>query len=205
VRNVGRAGRRRGGFVGAVAAVVFLAATGDGLAEERLRAGMWDVTLAGGYAVSHQVGPAKGLESVETLQFLPHLGYVVTDEHGSGRLRGNFELLAEPAVLRLDASHATTVAGLSALGRWIFATGPLVRPYLEAGLGVLGGEIDLRHSNCDVNFLVQAGVGAMLFLSDRAALTAAYRYQHISNGDQCSKNIGINSSAIVVGISYFFP
>jgi opacity protein-like surface antigen len=191
--------------VGAVAVVVFLAAAGDGVAQERLRAGIWDVTLAGGYSVSHQVGPAHGLESVEMLQFLPHLGYVVTDEHGSGWLRGNFELLAEPAVLRMDASHSTTVAGLSAPVRWIFATGPRVRPYLEAGLGVLSGEVDLSRSNCDVNFLVQAGVGAMLFVSDRAALTAAYRYQHISNGDRCSTNIGINSSAVVVGISYFFP
>jgi opacity protein-like surface antigen len=191
--------------VGAVTAVVFLAVAGEGLAQERLRAGIWDVTVAGGYAVSHQVGPAKGLESVETLQFLPHLGYMVTDEHGPRWLRGNLELLAEPAVLRLDASNSATVAGLSTLVRWIFATGPVVRPYVEAGLGVLGGEIDLRQSNCDVNFLVQAGVGAMLFVADRAALTAAYRYQHISNGDQCSKNIGINSSAIVVGVSYFFP
>ena len=56
-----------------------------------------------------------------------------------------------------------------------------------------------------MNFLVQAGAGAMLFVSDRAALTAAYRYQHISNGDRCSTNIGINSSAVVVGISSFFP
>jgi opacity protein-like surface antigen len=166
---------------------------------------MWDVTLAGGYSVSHQVGPANGLESVETLQFLPHLGYVVTDEHGSGWPRGNFELLAEPAVLRPDASNSTTVAGLSALVRWIFTTGPLVRPYLEAGLGVLSGEIDRSRSTCDMNFLVQAGAGAMLFVSDRTALTAAYRYQHISNGDRCFPNIGINSSAVVVGISYFFP
>ena len=56
-----------------------------------------------------------------------------------------------------------------------------------------------------MNFLVQAGAGAMLFVSDRTAFTAAYRYQHISNGDRCSPNIGINSSAAVVGISYFFP
>ena len=191
--------------MGAVAAMAFLTAPGDGLAQQPLRAGMWDVTLAGGYSVSHQVGPANGLESVEALQLLPHLGYVVTDEHGSGWPRGNFELLAEPALLRLDARDSTTVAGLSALARWIFATGPLVRPHLEAGLGVLSGEIDRSRSTCDVNFLVQAGAGAMLFVSDRTALTAAYRYQHISNGDRCSPNIGINSSAAVVGISYFFP
>ena len=170
-----------------------------------MRAGTWDVTLAAAYSVSHQVGPATGLESVETLQFLPHLGYVMTDERGSGWLRGSFEVLAEPAILSLDAGQSPAVAGLSALGRWVFATGPPVRPYLEAGLGVLGGEIDRRRSTCDVNFLLQAGAGAMLFVSDRTALTAAYRYQHVSNGDQCSKNIGINSSAVVVGISYFFP
>ena len=166
---------------------------------------MWDVTLAGGYSVSHQVGYANGLESVETLQFLPHLGYVVTDEHGSGWLRGNLELLAEPAVLRLEASNSDTVAGLSALVRWIFAIGPLVRPYLEAGRACSAGDIDRSRSTCDVNFLVQAGAGAMLFVSDRTAVTGAYRYQHISNGDRCSPNIGINSSAVVVGISYFFP
>ena len=128
--------------MGAVAAMAFLTAgPGDGLAQQPLRAGMWDVTLAGGYSVSHQVGPANGFESVEALQLLPHLGYVVTDEHGSGWSRGQLQLLAEPSLLRLDARDSTTVAGLSALARWIFATGPLVRPHLEAGLGVLSGEM----------------------------------------------------------------
>ncbi len=175
-------------------------------AEERFHSGSTELTVGGGYSFSHTTVGGSDVESVDGFQFLPHFGYFLTDEHGPGWLRGNFELLAEPTLVHLTSkSESATAVGLSALGRWLFATDWIVRPYLEAGLGVLGGQLDFRQTNCDVNYVIEGGPGVVVFLSERAAVTAGYRFQHVSNGGACDKNLGLNSSLFVVGLSYFFP
>jgi Lipid A 3-O-deacylase (PagL) len=117
---------------------------------------------------------------VTSVHLLPHVGYFVTGEIGEGALRGNFELLVEPTLIYLDASNSATVVGVAVLPRWLFAASPRVRPYLEMGAGVLAGEIDLRQTNCDVNFILEGGTGAMIFVAERVALTLGVRLQHVS-------------------------
>ena len=119
--------------------------------------------IAGGASVSHDLSRID-LDSFPSYELLPHVAYVVTDEQGSGWQRGNFQLLAEPALIQLDAEPSATVAGLSAVGRWLFAGTGVVRPFVELGFGVLGGQVDLRETNCDVNFLLQGGGGALFFV-----------------------------------------
>jgi lipid A 3-O-deacylase len=96
------------------------------------------------------------------------------------------------------------VSGAAILPRWVFAASPRVRPYLEAGAGILGGQINLPLRTCDVNFILEGGVGALFFVSERVALTAGARFHHVSNADLCSQNVGVNSVIGIVGISYFF-
>jgi Lipid A 3-O-deacylase (PagL) len=79
-----------------------------------------------------------------------------------------------------------------------------VRPYLEAGGGVLGGQVDLRQTNCDVNFILEGGGGAMIFMTEHVALTLGARLQHVSNAGLCNENDGINSVIGILGVSYFF-
>jgi hypothetical protein len=62
------------------------------------------------------------------------------------RVRGNLEVLVEPTLIYLDASTSATVVGVAILPRWVFAASPRVRPYLEAGAGIVGGRIDLRQT-----------------------------------------------------------
>jgi hypothetical protein len=170
----------------------------------RLGAGTKDVGLGGVVSISHDT--RDDLDRLTGLQLLPHVGYVVTDAAGPEMLRGNLEVLVEPTLLYLrDDTHAATTVGVSGLVRWIFAGSGRLRPYIEAGAGVLVGETDFRQTDCDVNFLLQAGPGLLVSLSDAAAVTVAYRFQHISNGGACSFNVGINSSALHVGVSYLFP
>jgi Lipid A 3-O-deacylase (PagL) len=166
---------------------------------ESIRAGALEWTLAAGGGASL---PNKELETVTSFHLLPHLGYFVTGEIGDGALRGNFELLVEPTLIYLDASNSATVLGVAVLPRWVFAAFPRLRPYVEAGGGVLAGQIDLRQTNCDVNFLLAGGGGAMVFLTERVALTFGARVQHISNADRCSQNEGLNSIIGLVGLSY---
>ena len=201
--------RPRTGFggwaVGMLVGMQLLGWEGGVLAEEKLRAGTKELSLAGGFSFSHNVPDTRNLETVRGFDALSHVGYVLTDEAGGGFIRGNFELLAEPTLIHLDASKSATIGGLAVLGRWVFAGGAVVRPYLEAGVGVLGGRTELRQTTCDVNFILQGGPGLMLFVSEQTALTIGYRFQHLSNGSKCAQNLGLNSSLFIVGVSYFFP
>lgn len=172
--------------------------------QERLRAGVVDLTVVGGYSVSHNISSIENLETVEGFHLIPHLGYVLTDEGGPDWVRGQFELVLEPSLIRLEASKSATVAGVAALGRWILDNGWRARPFFEAGLGVVSGHVNLRQTNCDVNFLVEAGPGLLYFLSPTTAVTVGYRFHHMSNAGICSKNIGLNSSLFTFGISYLF-
>jgi len=169
---------------------------------QSIPAGTLDWTLAIGGGASLDI-PDRAGETVTSVHVLPHLGYFLTGEVGEGLVRGNLELIAEPTLLYLDASNSATVVGLAVLPRWVFAATPRVRPYLEAGAGVLGGQIDLRQTNCDLNFMLEGGGGALIFLSEQVALTLGVRVHHVSNLDRCRNNEGLNSIIGIVGISYF--
>ena len=169
---------------------------------QSIGAGQLELTLAVGGGRSLPRDDPE-VQPVTSYNLLPHLGYFVTDEVGPRWVRGNLEILLEPTLIYLDGVRTATVVGAAVLPRWVFAVSPRVRPYVETGGGVVGGEVDLRQTNCDFNFLFEAGAGAMMFLTDRVALTVGARYHHLSNGDRCAKNAGINSVIGVVGISYF--
>ncbi len=197
-------GRRRSGgwLAGALSALVLAAWPGPAGGAERLQAGAMDLTLSGGYSIdlrTHREAPAA-----DGFHLMPHFGYVATDEHGPGWAAGNLELLAEPVLIHLDAPESATVGGLAALARWLFVGTGTVRPYVEAGGGVVLGRVNIRQTNCDVNFMLEGGPGLLVFVSRTTALSAGYRFQHFSNADRCSKNLGLNSSLFHVGISYFF-
>jgi len=186
------------GLLAALAALlpVRVAAAGDPLS-----AGATLMGLGGAFSVSHGV---EGLDTINGLQLLPHVGYVVADRFGTGSLRGAVEVMLEPTLMHLrTGGRSSTSVGASALGRWVLGESR-VRPYVEAGLGVLLGEGDLQHSDCSVNFLLQAGPGLLIVLSDTTTLAAGYRFQHVSNASMCDLNVGLNSSALYLGVSYRF-
>src|SRR5262249_6250343 len=121
------------------AGLVAVAALNATIAQaQSIPAGTFEVTIAAGGGGSLPKDDLH-LETVTTFHLLPHVGYFLTNEVGDGALRGNFEILAEPTLIYLDASKSATVGGVAILPRWVFAAFPPVRPYLEAGAGVVGG------------------------------------------------------------------
>jgi hypothetical protein len=183
-----------------------LAAGPAGAQAPRFKFGDVELTLAGGYSRTHTTVGEDETEDLDGFQFLPHVGIFLSDEHGEPGIRGNFKLVIEPTVVHLrNDSESGTAAGVTTLARWVFTTPWVVRPYAEVGLGVLGGNFDLRQTNCSINFIIEGGIGLLWFFTERTALTASYRFQHISNASTCDFNLGINSSLFILGVSYFFP
>ena len=170
---------------------------------QSIQAGTFELTLAGGFGESLSRNDPT-VKNVTSFHLLPHLGCFVTDEIGGLRvLRGNLEILIEPTLTYLGGTSSATVAGAALVPRWIFATSPLVRPYVEIGGGIVGGQVDLRQTDCDVNFIFETGAGVMLRVGEHVALTAGARYHHLSNANRCNENAGINSIVAIIGISYF--
>lgn len=67
------------------------------------------------------------------------------------------------------------------------------------------GETDLRVREIASTFtlMVQNGVGASVFVTDRMALYGSYRLQHVSNGNTASPNRGFEAHTGVIGVSIF--
>ena len=185
-----------------VVTVTLASATGA-RAQAPLAAGTKVLGLGGAISISHDT--RDEFDTVTGLELLPHVGYVLTEPLGPDWVRGSLQVLVEPVLLHLESEQgSSTVVGGSALARWLFSGTGRFRPYVEAGAGVLLGEMALPQTDCDVNFLLQGGPGLLVLLSDTTSLTVGYRFQHISNGRTCRLNASINSSALFLGVSYLF-
>ena len=71
---------------------------------------------------------------------------------------------------------------------------------------IFAGGTDLKVFEIDstFTFVVWAGVGASYFVTDRTALYAGYRYEHISNGGLDDRNRGLETNSGVFGVSFYF-
>jgi Lipid A 3-O-deacylase (PagL) len=122
----------------------------------------------------------------------------------SGAGRGALEVGFEPffqGYRNPDASFG----GLGLLLRYHFLALGRVVPYVEL-FGAAGGS-DLRIPEIDTTFtlMAQGGVGLSVFVSDRIAVYAGYRLQHVSNAHASQRNRGFEAHLGVAGVSFFFP
>ena len=95
-------------------------------------------------------------------------------------------------------------AGLSAHGRWHFLSLGRFVPYVELGAGAGGTDLNALEIDSTFAFLLSAGVGASIFLTDQIALYGGYRMVHISNGHTSRRNRGFEADTGVIGVSYYF-
>jgi lipid A 3-O-deacylase len=167
-------------------------------------AGTTELGIAGGYSVSFNDDRSPDLRTVYGTHGLLRIGQLVTDEHGLGIFRGNLELTLEPTYIHLHSQPSADVYGAALLGRWLLVGTGVVRPYLEVGGGVIGGRVGPRTGDCDPNFLLEGGPGLVFFVTEHTAIDMGARFHHISNGNRCVPNFGVNSVMGVVGVSYFF-
>jgi opacity protein-like surface antigen len=118
---------------------------------------------------------------------------------------GALELGLEPLYQHYTAPKQAFWAGLTAVGRYhLLPLGRFV-PYVEGGAAAGGTDLEISEINSSFAFLLFAGAGASVFLSDKTALYAGYRYQHVSNGNTSQPNRGFESHVVVGGISFYFP
>jgi lipid A 3-O-deacylase len=196
----------------------------ESLPASSLAAGAWDIGIwgQGGGSVS---GGTRNT-SVGDAGF--RIGKILTDEHGSGWVRGNLEyavdliplyVLSGPfkivpsgvGTCAVGAKCGPLLANETAYGggfnpfivRWNFTSGKRLAPFLELGGGVLFTNKDLPLASSNVNFTPQAAIGMNIFTRAKRAVSLDFRYEHISNAGLAKPNPGINTLQGGIGYHWF--
>ena len=119
-------------------------------------------------------------------------------------LYGAVEIGLEPLYQRYVEPRRRFWAGLSAVARYHFLSLGRVVPYVELAGSAGGTDLSLPEIRSNFAFLVFGGAGVSVFLTDKAAAYAGYRFQHVSNGNTSRPNRGFESNLAVLGLSLFF-
>jgi len=133
-------------------------------------------------------------------------GWILTQPHGPGFLKGRFEYAVDVVPLFMVFQRYNTAygAGFNPLGlKWDFAARGRIEPYLELGGGALFTNHQVPIGTSAVNFTPSAALG-MHVLDEKFAFSVEVRYLHISNAGLSDPNPGINTVQVRVGVGKFF-
>jgi lipid A 3-O-deacylase len=132
-------------------------------------------------------------------------GWILTNPHGPGFLRGRFEYAVDVVPLFLVVQRTNTAYGWGvnpfAL-KWNFAAHGSVVPYLDLGGGTLFTNVKVPEGTSHVNFTTSGALGAH-FLRRKHNWSAEVRYMHISNAGISRPNPGINTIQVRLGFGWF--
>ena len=144
--------------------------------------------------------------SIQHAVFMPSVSIRLSEkEWGSSFYKGIIQYQLEPVIGMITVPNQRMEFGVSAVGfkynytslenRWL--------PYSTFGFGVIDEPIGHHVQGTDFNFILQTGFGVEYFLDAKHAINVQYRYRHISNACIKLPNSSINSSFILVGMSFF--
>jgi hypothetical protein len=130
-------------------------------------------------------------------------GRDLTRDAGPGFLRGRIMWAVE--VMPLYWQHEpTSTAGVAVsplVWRWRFTPRRRAAPFAELAFGGLFTADPVPEGTEAANFLSHGAFGIRWQPARRLAFTTAYRFQHISNGNQLATNPGVNAHVVWLGLS----
>jgi hypothetical protein len=150
---------------------------------------------------------------IPTFDYTPvdlRLGCILTTPHESGLFRGSLEALIGGMAAPVVNGFGDVLGGPTLLLRYNFVQ-PHCRvvPYYQIGGGLLFTDAhedpNQKAIGQSFEFLLTMGVGCHVLLDDHWSLNVEASYQHISNADLASRNLGVNALGGVVSLTYFFP
>ena len=133
-------------------------------------------------------------------------GWVLTDAHLPGLLRGRFEYALDAVPIFLIFQPANTAVGLGfdPLGlKWNFERHGRFSPFLELTGGVVFTNHNVPTGTNPVDFMDQAALGTHI-LGPKYNVSLELRYMHISNAGLATPNPGLNTVQVRLGVGKFF-
>jgi opacity protein-like surface antigen len=167
--------------------------------------GQWEPTVLSGPLFS-PYGSPRARPTINYILGGAQLGYMLDDPRERKHFfRGNFELVPEGFGAWIFGGEGHYISGgtlwlryniVPENSRWI--------PYFQAGGGFTLTDANRFLVGENFNFNVDGSLGLRYLIASHWTVNLEYRYQHISNADLSSRNVGINSQGPVLGVSYFF-
>ena len=159
-------------------------------------------TISGGYGVTHP-GLGATESKVETADLILGYGYFLTEEAGKSWYRGRHELVVELPLDYVFSPQETPMVGITFLANWVFTASKTITPYIFGGGGIVYTNLSVPELGRHLNGSIQFGTGFHYFLKKNTSLDFSYRFHHISNAGTGTPNGPLNSSKILLGISFF--
>ena len=132
-------------------------------------------------------------------------GWVITEPHGPGFLRGRFEYAVDavPVFVVFQPSNTAYGAAVNPFALiWNFDSHGRVIPYIDLGGGVLFTNTQVPAGTSRINFTTAGAVG-LHFLAGKKTWSADVRFMHISNAGLETPNPGINIVQLRLGLGWF--
>lgn len=151
-------------------------------------------TVRTGWGIQHNLptGPRTGMFG-DTL-------CVSYNRFRSPRVALGFQ--ASTARIHARDKHVTEYSG-QALYTHIFSLEPRRIAYWDVGFGLLHFNELVRELATHTNFVEHIGCGLAWPAGDSRAFSVEYRFLHVSNAGRKHPNIGLNSSLISIGYSWY--
>ena len=188
----------------------------------KLSALAWFVLLTSAWTLRAQAGPQEGGRELQIWTGGGHgtsgsqsgdgvfnigarYGWILTDAHGPGFLRGRFEYAVDVVPLFVVTQSTNTAYGFGvnpfAL-KWNFASHRRAVPYVDIGGGTLFTNVKVPEGTSHVNFTTGGALGVH-FLRGKYDWSAEVRYMHISNAGISRPNPGVNTIQVRLGWGMF--
>jgi Lipid A 3-O-deacylase (PagL) len=132
-------------------------------------------------------------------------GWVITEPHGPGFLRGRFEYAVDavPVFVVFQPSNTAYGAAVNPFALiWDFDSHGRVIPYIDLGGGVLFTNTQVPAGTSRINFTTAGAVG-LHFLAGKKTWSADVSFMHISNAGLETPNPGINIVQLRLGLGWF--
>jgi len=132
-------------------------------------------------------------------------GWILTDAHGPGLLRGRFEYAVDalPVVLVFQPGGKAYGFGFNPwVMKWNFETHRRISPYIEVGGGLMISTRQIPLGADNFNFTPSGAIGVNL-LRGRYHWSIDFRYFHISDAQITPFNPGTDTFGFRVGFGTF--
>jgi len=175
-------------------------------AEQTFKKGTFVLSGEGAYGWQFNLENKKSVTYLEFYDVGVRFSLLPFDPVGKDHFwYGALEVGFEPLYQKYTEPKPAFWAGLASVLRYHFLGLGRVVPYAELGAAAGGTDLEIREIDSSFAFLLFGGLGASLFVSNKTALYAGYRYQHVSNGNTSQPNRGFEAHVGVAGISFYFP
>ena len=117
---------------------------------------------------------------------------------------GVLQFQVEPFVGCIYDPVTNAEMGVAGMFKYAFPLSERFMPYFKIGTGLYYYTLHTREQGTQFNFASSAAAGFSWYFREDASLDCEYRYRHVSNAGMSDSNGGIDTEAILAGITFYF-